>query len=138
MKGAFDAYVLWPKKLQNWIVDQSTARDLTLCTNSGKRDIEARYLPEVTHNAMLLRILKNTSPIVEPKPKVLISSILWATSEKGDYSLIFQKLIKIYFQKYQKKCSVCDKPIEGTYFTKDEKIICDEDYRVCHFTIPKW
>ena len=32
MKGKFDAYVLWPlaKKLQNWIVDRSTARDFTV------------------------------------------------------------------------------------------------------------
>ena len=32
MKGKFDAYVLWPlaKKLQNWIVDQSTAHDFTV------------------------------------------------------------------------------------------------------------
>ena len=32
MKGKFDAYVLWPlaKKFQNWIVDQSTARDFTV------------------------------------------------------------------------------------------------------------
>ena len=45
----------------------------------------------------------------------------------------WQLTLQLYFQKYQKKCSVCDKPIEGTYFTKDEKIICDEDYRVCHF-----
>ena len=29
MKGKFDPYVLWPlaKKVQNWIVDWSTARD---------------------------------------------------------------------------------------------------------------
>ena len=34
MKEKFDAYVLWPlaKKFQNWIVDQSTARDLTVHT----------------------------------------------------------------------------------------------------------
>ena len=32
MKGKFDAHVLWPlaKKFQNWIVDQSTARDFTI------------------------------------------------------------------------------------------------------------
>ena len=32
MKGKFDAYALWPltKKLQNWIVDRSTARDFTV------------------------------------------------------------------------------------------------------------
>jgi len=32
MKGKFDAYVLWPlfKKFQNWIVDRSTARDVTV------------------------------------------------------------------------------------------------------------
>ena len=32
MKGKFDAYVLWPlvKKIQNWIVDRSTARDFTV------------------------------------------------------------------------------------------------------------
>ena len=32
MKGKFEAYVLWPlaKKFQNWIVDQSTARDFTV------------------------------------------------------------------------------------------------------------
>ena len=32
MKGKFDAYVLWPlaKKFQNWIVDQSSARDFTV------------------------------------------------------------------------------------------------------------
>ena len=29
MKGKFDAYVLWPlaKRVQNWIVDRSTARN---------------------------------------------------------------------------------------------------------------
>ena len=29
MKGKFDAYVVWPlaKNVQNWMVDQSTARD---------------------------------------------------------------------------------------------------------------
>ena len=34
MKGKFDAYVLWPltKRVQNWIVDRSTARDFTVCT----------------------------------------------------------------------------------------------------------
>ena len=31
-------------------------------------------LPEVTHNVMLLQILEKTSPIVEPRPLVLISS----------------------------------------------------------------
>ena len=32
MKGKFDAYVLWPltKRVQNWIVDRSTARDFTI------------------------------------------------------------------------------------------------------------
>ena len=32
MQGKFDAYVLWPlaKRIQNWIVDQSTARDFTV------------------------------------------------------------------------------------------------------------
>ena len=32
MKGKFDAYVLWPlaKRVQNWIVDQFTARDFTI------------------------------------------------------------------------------------------------------------
>ena len=32
MKGNFDAYVLWPvaKRVQNWIVDRSTARDFTV------------------------------------------------------------------------------------------------------------
>ena len=32
MKGKFDAYVLWPldKRVQNWIVDWSTARDITV------------------------------------------------------------------------------------------------------------
>ena len=32
MKGKFDAYELWPlaTKFQNWIVDRSTARDLTV------------------------------------------------------------------------------------------------------------
>ena len=32
MKGKFDAYVLWPlvKEFQNWIADQSTARDFTV------------------------------------------------------------------------------------------------------------
>ena len=32
MKGIFDPYVLWPfaKKLQNWIVDWSTAHDFTV------------------------------------------------------------------------------------------------------------
>ena len=34
IKEKFDAYVLWPlaKKLQNWIVDQSTASDFTVVT----------------------------------------------------------------------------------------------------------
>ena len=33
MKGKFDAYVLWPlaQKVQNWIVDRSTARYFTVC-----------------------------------------------------------------------------------------------------------
>ena len=31
-------------------------------------------LPEVTHKAMLLQISEKTSPIVKPRPKVLISS----------------------------------------------------------------
>ena len=32
MKGIFDAYILWlfVKKVQNWIVDRSTARDFTV------------------------------------------------------------------------------------------------------------
>ena len=32
MKGKFDVYVLWPsaKRVQNWIVDESTARDFTV------------------------------------------------------------------------------------------------------------
>ena len=32
MKGNFDAYVLWTldKMVQNWIVDQSTARNFTV------------------------------------------------------------------------------------------------------------
>ena len=32
MKGKFDAYVLWPlaKRVQNWIVDRSNARDFTV------------------------------------------------------------------------------------------------------------
>ena len=32
IKEKFDAYVLWPlaKKIQNWIVDRSTARDFTV------------------------------------------------------------------------------------------------------------
>ena len=32
MKGKFDVYVVWPltKKFQNWIVDQSTARNFTV------------------------------------------------------------------------------------------------------------
>ena len=37
MKGNFKAYVLWPmdKMVQNWIVDQSTARDFTICTKTS-------------------------------------------------------------------------------------------------------
>ena len=37
MKGKFDAYVLWPlaKKFQNLIVDQSTARDFTVCRTTA-------------------------------------------------------------------------------------------------------
>ena len=33
MKGKFDAYVLWPltKRVQNWIVDRSTAHNFTVC-----------------------------------------------------------------------------------------------------------
>ena len=33
MKGKFDAYVLWSlaQRVQNWIVDRSTARDFTVC-----------------------------------------------------------------------------------------------------------
>ena len=37
MKWKFDSYVLWPlaKKSQNWIVDQSTTRDITVdCYNT--------------------------------------------------------------------------------------------------------
>ena len=35
MKENFDSYVLWPldKMVQNWIVDQSTARDFMLIKN---------------------------------------------------------------------------------------------------------
>ena len=35
MKGKFDAYVLWPldKKVQNWLLDRSTARDFTIFAN---------------------------------------------------------------------------------------------------------
>ena len=38
MKGKFDAYVLWPlaKRVQNWIVDWSTAHDFTVHTFHGK------------------------------------------------------------------------------------------------------
>ena len=33
MKGKFDAYVLWPlfKRVQNWIIARSTARDFKVC-----------------------------------------------------------------------------------------------------------
>ena len=33
MKGKFNAYVLWPlaKRVQNWIVDRSTAHNFTVC-----------------------------------------------------------------------------------------------------------
>ena len=35
MKWKFDAYVLWPlaKRVQNWIVDWSTARDFTIISD---------------------------------------------------------------------------------------------------------
>ena len=36
IKGKFDAYVLWPlaKKFQNWLVDQSIAREFTVCATN--------------------------------------------------------------------------------------------------------
>ena len=38
MKGKFDAYVLWPlaKRVQNWIVDRSTARNFTVVQKDSK------------------------------------------------------------------------------------------------------
>ena len=38
MKGKLDPYVLWPlaKKLQNWIVEQSTARNFTVYKREKK------------------------------------------------------------------------------------------------------
>lgn len=37
MKGQFDAYVLWSlaQRIQNWTVDQSTAREFTVVCNSA-------------------------------------------------------------------------------------------------------
>jgi hypothetical protein len=39
MKEKFDAYLLWPltKKIQNWIVDRSTARDFTVNKMHAKK-----------------------------------------------------------------------------------------------------
>ena len=65
MEGKFDAYVVWPlaKRVQNWIVDRSTARDFTVYGFSSfklqnwgqtnvlglKRDDELTYNRHVTH-----------------------------------------------------------------------------------------
>ena len=52
MKGKFDAYVLWPlaKKLQNWIVDQSTARDFTVVEHSIKGLNTIEFLHRIPRN----------------------------------------------------------------------------------------
>ena len=53
MKEKFDAYVLWPldKMVQNWIVDQSTARDFTVC-NVGYIDLIPKFLQPETKNLL--------------------------------------------------------------------------------------
>ena len=47
MKGKFDAYVLWPlaKKFQNWIVDQSTARNFTVPRRAKKdKNLSTKFM----------------------------------------------------------------------------------------------
>ena len=50
MKGKFDAYVLWPldKRVRNWIVDQCTAPDFTVCQIRTLGSKEFYYLNFVT------------------------------------------------------------------------------------------
>ena len=49
MKGFFDAYALWPldKMDQNWIVDQSTARNFTVF--SWLYNVQGKDLPVITN-----------------------------------------------------------------------------------------
>ena len=51
MKVKFDVYVLWPlaKKFQNWIVDRSTARDITVYQVA--KDYNIQILNQLNWNA---------------------------------------------------------------------------------------
>ena len=60
MKGKFDAYVLWPlaKKFQNWIVDQSTARDFTVAnmlTKSEKKNFGSKTDVEIGCHTVIVK-----------------------------------------------------------------------------------
>ena len=59
MKGKFDAYVLWPldQKVQNWIVDRSTAWDFTVL-DEAKIDNFLIFMPIHFLFALPMKILK--------------------------------------------------------------------------------
>ena len=54
MKGKFDAYVLWPltKRVQNWIVNRSTARDFTVIKNGIPLDLAMPRFVQRKHNRL--------------------------------------------------------------------------------------
>ena len=59
MKGKFDAYVLWPldKRVQNWIVAQSTARNFMVVTMTFLHLYSCIIIPKVnTATSLLLDI----------------------------------------------------------------------------------
>ena len=45
------------------------------------------------------------------------------------------ELILYIFQKFRKICSICDQGINGTFYEKDGKFICAEDYKVLKILI---
>ena len=73
MKGKFDAYVLWPlaQRVQNWIVDQSTARDFTVIVNFITKKLKSKHtsLKKYTNWAKLVYFFLFLREQEELKPK---------------------------------------------------------------------
>ena len=59
MKGKFDAYVLWPlaKRVKNWIVDRSTARNFTVCISTWTLLLDAVTLSCCINRISIVKIV---------------------------------------------------------------------------------
>ena len=76
MKGKFDANVLWPlaKRVQNWIVNRSTARNFTLSIGSFWVAVPCNLWP-FGHNLLFwisLLLLENTTSIKKGSPRQIL------------------------------------------------------------------